>query len=118
MQSITNSRTSVRLGDDARAKWVFIKCILHEKYNTRARKGLRLWLANAYRYGEWSKVGRKYVLFNDALNTFYLRLYVFGHGKGPFREGNLFPPLHGLLLAAKVLLYAHTTAFVTPVVEH
>ena len=25
------------------------------------------------------------VLFNDALNTFYLRLYGVRHGKGPFR---------------------------------
>ena len=33
------------------------------------------------------KYGRKEgnVLFNDALNTFYLRLYGVRHGKGPLR---------------------------------
>ena len=25
------------------------------------------------------------ILFNDALNTFYLRLFGVGHGKGPFK---------------------------------
>ena len=50
------------------------------------------------------------VLFNDALNTFYLRLYGVRHmvKNHSYRErGNPLPP-HGLLfkLAAKVLLYA------------
>ena len=45
------------------------------------------------------------VLFNYALNTFYLRLY--GKDHTDSERGNLLPP-HGLLfpLAARVLLYA------------
>ena len=31
-----------------------------------------------YRY-RWRKEGRKWILFNDALNTFYLRLYGIRH---------------------------------------
>ena len=117
------------------------------------------------------KEGR--VLFNDALSTFYLRLYGVGHmlkDHSDSERGNSLPP-HGLLfpinskegrkegfdltthsahfiygymasdicsrtiqiareetrcrhfgcsfrLAARIILYAHTTAFVTPVVEH
>ena len=50
------------------------------------------------------------VLFNDALNTFYLRLYDIGHmvkDHSDSERGNLLP-LHGhsLQLAARVLLYA------------
>ena len=73
--------------------------------------------------------GEGNILFNDTLNTFYLRLYgvirmVKDHSDG--ERGNPLPP-HGLLfrLAARVLLYASshrqdntTRAFVTPVVEH
>ena len=67
-------------------------------------------------------------MFNHALNTFHLQLYsvryiVTDHSDS--ERGNPLPP-HGLLfqLAARVILYApsyrieHTTAFVTPVVEH
>ena len=48
-----------------------------------------------------SKRGRKEgnVLFNDALNTFYLRLYGIGHmvkDHSDSERGNLLPP-HGLL---------------------
>ena len=70
-------------------------------------------------------------LFNDALNTFYLRLYGVGHmvkDHSDSEKGNPLPP-HRLLL---ILLInskgsfictipdriTHTTAFVTPVVEH
>ena len=44
------------------------------------------------------KEGRKF-LFNDALNTFYLRLYGIGHmvnNHSDSERGNLLPP-HGLL---------------------
>ena len=80
-------------------------------------------------------LGRKEgnVLFNDALNTFYLRLYGVGHmvkDHSDSERGNLLPP-HGLLFPisskGSFIPYhmhhttdriAHTTAFVTPVVEH
>ena len=73
--------------------------------------------------------GRKW-LFNDALNTFYLRLYGVKHMVKDHidsERGNP-PPPHGLLfpIRSKVSFYmhhptdmiTHTTAFVTPVVEH
>ena len=47
------------------------------------------------------KEGRK-CLFNDALNTFYLRLYGVGHMVKEYSDserGNLLPPLHVLLFA-------------------
>ena len=64
-------------------------------------------------------------MLNDALNTFYLRLFGVGHVKGysDSEKGNPLSP-HGLLfpINTRVLLYAeriiHATAFVTPVVEH
>ena len=68
--------------------------------------------------------------FNDALNTFYLRLYGVRHmvkDHSDSEKGNPLPPhqLLFFLLAARVILYApptdritHTTPFVTPVVEH
>ena len=53
--------------------------------------------------------GRKEIfLFNDALNTFYLWLYGVTHivkDHWVKEKGNPLPP-HGLLLAARVLLYA------------
>ena len=65
------------------------------------------------------------VLFNDSLNTFYLRLYgirymVKDHSDS--EKGNPLPP-HRLLFPINskgsfVCRIAHTTAFVTPVVEH
>ena len=50
------------------------------------------------------------VLFNDALNTFYLRLYGVRHmvkDHSDSERGNLLPP-HGLLFlfSSKILLYA------------
>ena len=78
------------------------------------------------------------VLFNDALNTFYLRLYGVIHMVKDHSEserGNLLPP-HGLLflisskgsficiipaetwVAGPTNRIAHITAFLTPVVEH
>ena len=68
------------------------------------------------------------VLFNDALNTFYLRLYGVGdmvkdHSDSEREETRCRHMGHSFQLAARVLLYAtdrttHTTAFVMPVVEH
>ena len=49
------------------------------------------------------------VLFNDALNTFYLWLYGVRHMVKNHMG-------YSFQLAARVIL--HTTAFVTPVVEH
>ena len=71
------------------------------------------------------------VLFNDTLNTFYLRLYGVRHmvkDHSDSEKGNPLPP-HRLLfpISSKgsfIYQYnptdriAHTTAFVTPVVEH
>ena len=77
------------------------------------------------------KEGRKEgnVSFNDALNTFYLRLYGVGHmvkDHSYSEKGNTLLP-HRLLFAISSKgsfictipqRIAHTTAFVTPVVEH
>ena len=69
------------------------------------------------------------VLFNDAVNTFYLRLYGVGHmvkNHSDSERGNPLPP-HGLLFPINSKgsfictipdMIAHTTAFVTPVVDH
>ena len=69
-------------------------------------------------------------LFNDALNTFFLRLYGVRHivkNHSDSERGNLLLP-HGLLflISSKGSFYmhhptdmiAHTRAFVTPIVEH
>ena len=69
------------------------------------------------------------VLFNDTLNTFYLQLYSIRHivkDHSDSRRGNPLPP-HGLLflISSKGSFIctipdriAHTTAFVTPVLEN
>ena len=70
-----------------------------------------------------NKQGRN-VLFNDTLNTFYLRLY--GVRQGDSEKGNQLPPHRLLLLINSKGSFictildriTHTTAFVTPVVEH
>ena len=61
------------------------------------------------------------VLFSDALNTFYLRLYGIRY-MVKYYSGNLLPP-HGLFfpISSKgsfIYRITHITAFVTPVVEH
>ena len=69
--------------------------------------------------------GNGNVLFNDALNTFYLWLYGVRHMvKDHFdsEKGNPLPP-HRLLFPINskgsfIYTIPHTTAFVTPVVEH
>ena len=78
-------------------------------------------------YSYRRKVGN--VLFNDALNIFYLRLYGVGHmvkNHSDSERGNPLPP-HRLLFPISSKgsfmdhptdMIAHTTAFVTPVVEH
>ena len=70
------------------------------------------------------------VLFNNALNTFYLWLYGVRHmvkDHSDSMRGNLLLPLHGLLfqISSKGSFIgttpdriAHTTTFVSPVVEH
>ena len=65
------------------------------------------------------------VLFNDALNTFLKRLYGVRHmvkDHSDSDKGNPLPP-HGLQQGLFYMHHptdriAHTTAFVTPVVEH
>ena len=70
------------------------------------------------------------ILFNDTLNTFYLRLYGVRHmvkDHSDSERGNPLPP-HRLLLLISSKGYflmhhptdriTHSTAFVTPVVEH
>ena len=69
------------------------------------------------------------VLFNNALNTFYLRLYGVRHmvkDHSDSEKGNLLPP-HRLLFPINSKgsfictipdRIAHTTAFITPVLEH
>ena len=74
-------------------------------------------------------MGERNVLFNDALNTFYIWLYGVRHmvkDNSDSEKGNLLPP-HRLLLSINSKgsfictipdRIAHTTTFVTPVVEH
>ena len=65
-------------------------------------------------------------LFNNALNTFYLRLYGVRHmvkDHSDSEKGNLLPPLSpinskGSFICTIPDRIAHTTAFVTPVMEH
>ena len=69
------------------------------------------------------------VLFNDALNTFYLRKYDVRHmvnDHSDSERGNLLPPHRLLFPVSSKVFYmhhptdriTHTTEFVTPVVEH
>ena len=73
--------------------------------------------------------GRKNILFNDTLNTFYLWLYGVRHMVKDHSDSERGNPLlpHGLLFLIDSKgsfictipdRIAHTTAFVTPVVEH
>ena len=70
------------------------------------------------------KEGRK-CLFNDAFNTFYLRLYGVRHMVNDHSDSKRENPLlpHGLQQGFFYMHHptdriAHTTAFVTPVMEH
>ena len=82
-----------------------------------------------YRFIKTICYGRKEgnVLFNDALNTFYLWLYGVRHMVKDHSDSEKETCCrhigYSFRLAARVLVYepdriAHTTAFVTPVVEH
>ena len=67
-------------------------------------------------------------LFNDALNTFYLRLYSVGHmvkDHSAIDETLCHHTGYSFRLAVRVIVYAlsynriaHTTAYITPVVEY
>ena len=100
---------------------------------------LQYWLNKCYdkRLIMWNEVHKsppcfnfkrkreRHVLFNDALNTFYLRLYGVRHmvkDHSDSEKGNLLPP-HRLQQGFFYMHHptdriTHTTAFVTPVVEH
>ena len=67
-------------------------------------------------------------LFNDALNTFYVRFYGVGHmvkHHSDSERGNALPPIRGLLFPIDKGFYwphptdmiIHTTALITPTVE-
>ena len=65
------------------------------------------------------------VLFNDALNTFYLRLYGVRHMVKDHSDSGRGNPLHPHRLlfpinskGSFICIIPHTTVFVTPVVEH
>ena len=69
------------------------------------------------------------ILFNDALNTFYIQLYGVTHiVKDHSHSGRGNPlPLHGLVFPINIKVFymhhptdriVHTTAFVNPVVAH
>ena len=84
----------------------------HEKMACHApiAKGTTSLSRENVRSGRWIIRKEGNVLFNDALNTFYLRLYGVGHmvkDHSDSERGNPLPP-HGLLFqfAARVLLYA------------
>ena len=69
-------------------------------------------------YGYMEEVRKENVFFNDALNTFYLRLYGVRHIVKDYSDserGNPLPPQWLLFPNSSI---AHTTAFVTSVVEH
>ena len=85
---------------------------------------------NIHSYPLLAEMKEGNVLFNDALNTFYLRLYGVRHmvkDDSDSERGNPLPP-HRLLfpINSKGSFYMHhptdriihTMAFVTPVVEH
>ena len=80
-----------------------------------------------YDHSDNERERERNVLFNDALNTFYLRLYGIRHmvkDHSDSERGNPLP--HGLLfpISSKGFIciipdrITHTTAFVTAVVEH
>ena len=67
------------------------------------------------------------VLFNNAFDTFYLELYCVGHmvnDHSDSERGNTLLLLHGLLIfflpISSIITprLAHSSAFLTPVVEH
>ena len=70
-------------------------------------------------FSDPARMKERNVLFNDALNTFYLRLYGVTHmvkDHSDSEKGNPLPP-HRLLIPIRDRI-VHTTAFVIPVEEH
>ena len=76
----------------------------------------------ALQFGERRK--ERHVLFNDAINTFYLRLYGVRHmvkDHSDSERGNPLPPHRQqgfFYMHHPTDRMTHTTAFVSPVVEH
>ena len=84
-------------------------------YGVVPRSESQGYLVEAYR--------ERNVLFNDTLNTFYLRLYGVRHmvkDHSDSEKGNLLPPHRQgfFYMHHPTDRITHTTAFVTPVVEH
>ena len=78
-------------------------------------------ISNHRSVGKMLNIKEGNVLFNDALNTFYLRLYgvrhmVKNHSDG--ERGNPLPPYGFFYIHLLTDRIEHTTAFLTPVVEH
>ena len=95
---------------------VWAKCLVKES-PTRLLNNLRLLQSLAWHIARnlgtgqkgWKEGRKENVLFNDALNTFYLRLYGVRHtvkDHSDSERGNQLPT------------HEHTSAFITPVVEH
>ena len=97
------------------------------KHNKQGRKEM-FYLTTQHFYCGSRKEGNG--LFNDALNTFYLRLYGVGHmvkDHSDSERGNPLPPLHGLLFPFSSMgsfictTHRHDSTYhglFTPVVEH
>ena len=80
----------------------------HELAHTRARTHKHTHTQATATHNLSTNITEGNVLFNDALNTFYLRFYGVGHsGKGPFR-----------FMYHSTDRIAHTTAVVIPVVQY
>ena len=105
-------------------------CCRHMGYSFRLTARVLLY-APSHRYESTYHQGRKEVnvLFNNALNTFYLWLYGIGHmvkDHSDGERGNLCCHMgYSFRLAARVLLYAPShrqdstyLGLVTPVMEH
>ena len=87
------------------------------------------WIYVRSEHALMSRERERNVLFNDTLNTFYLRLYGVIHmvkDHSDSEKGNPLPPHRLLLLINSKGSFictiphriTHTTAFVSPVVEH
>ena len=94
----------------------------HRSYKDLPHPVVEHWLG-------WAGSKQVSALFNDALNTCYLRVYGVRHmvkDHSNSERGNPLPP-HGLLFPISSMVFymhhppdriTHTTAYVTPVVEH
>ena len=95
--------------------WLEWVCLLYSVLIHRTTSGCsttELWIALLIEMSFWDIYsGRKEgnILFNDALNTFYLRLYGIRHMVKDISDserGNPLPPHRLLRLTARILLYA------------